>query len=126
MLSLQSFLREGRVAGPGWEKLNTKGPKCNLKGRRALLPTPSTEGRSVCLWWAPSKPKGPEGRQSTLEVIPLRPTNRPTLIEKFVLHIPNDLILAAGFAPGTAIIKCVHGRSIIIFVLDALLMTSGS
>ena len=25
------------------------------------LRTPSTEGRSVCLCWAPSKPKGPKG-----------------------------------------------------------------
>ena len=33
MLSLQSFLREGRVVGPCWEKLKPKGPK----GRRALL-----------------------------------------------------------------------------------------
>ena len=34
---------------------------CNPKGRRALLRMPSTEGRSVCLCWAPSKPKGPKG-----------------------------------------------------------------
>ena len=27
MLSLQSFLREGRVVGPSWEKLKPKGPK---------------------------------------------------------------------------------------------------
>ena len=27
MLSLQSFLREGRVVGPCWEKLKPKGPK---------------------------------------------------------------------------------------------------
>ena len=26
MLSLQSFLREGRVVGPRWEKLKPKGP----------------------------------------------------------------------------------------------------
>ena len=26
MLSLQSFLREGRIVGPCWEKLNPKGP----------------------------------------------------------------------------------------------------
>ena len=32
---------------------------CNPKGRRALLRIPSTAGRSVCLWWALSKPKGP-------------------------------------------------------------------
>ena len=35
---------------------------CDPKGRRALLRTPSTEGRRVCLCWAPSKPKGPQGR----------------------------------------------------------------
>ena len=35
---------------------------CTPKGRRALLRIPSTEGRSVCLCWAPSKPKGPKGR----------------------------------------------------------------
>ena len=34
---------------------------CTPKGRRALLRIPSTEGRSVCLWWAPSKPTGPNG-----------------------------------------------------------------
>ena len=33
---------------------------CNPKGRRTLLRTPSTEGRSVCLCWAKSKPKGPK------------------------------------------------------------------
>ena len=27
MLSLQSFLREGRVVGPGWEKLKPRGPQ---------------------------------------------------------------------------------------------------
>ena len=27
MLSLQSFLREGRVVGPCWEKIKPKGPK---------------------------------------------------------------------------------------------------
>jgi hypothetical protein len=31
------------------------------KGRRALLRIPSTEGRSVCLCWEHSKPKGPKG-----------------------------------------------------------------
>ena len=36
---------------------------CNPKGRRALLRIPSTEGRSVCLCWAKSKPKGPKGRE---------------------------------------------------------------
>ena len=35
---------------------------CNPKGRRALLRIPSTEGRSVCLCWAKSKPQGPKGR----------------------------------------------------------------
>jgi hypothetical protein len=34
----------------------------NPKGRRALLRIPSTEGRSVCLCWAKSKPKGPQGK----------------------------------------------------------------
>ena len=34
---------------------------CAPKGRRALLRIPSTEGRSVCLCWAKSKPKGPKG-----------------------------------------------------------------
>ena len=36
---------------------------CHPKGRRALLRVPSTAGRSVCLCWAKSKPKGPENRQ---------------------------------------------------------------
>ena len=31
---------------------------CNLKGHRALLRIPSTEGRSVCLCWKHSKSKG--------------------------------------------------------------------
>ena len=63
MLSLRSFLREGRVVGPCWEKLKPKGPKglyCNPKGRRALLRFPSTVGRSVCLCWEHSKSKGPK------------------------------------------------------------------
>ena len=34
---------------------------CTPKGRRALLRIPTTEGRSVCLCWAKSKPKGPKG-----------------------------------------------------------------
>ena len=34
---------------------------CTPKGRRALLRIPSMEGRSVCLCWAKSKPKGPQG-----------------------------------------------------------------
>ena len=48
-------------------KQSTKAPKhqrgCNIspKGCRALLRIPSTEGRSVCLCWAPSKPQGPKG-----------------------------------------------------------------
>ena len=33
---------------------------CDPKGRRALLRVPSTVGRSVCLCWALSKPKGPK------------------------------------------------------------------
>ena len=37
---------------------------CTPKGRRALLRIPSTEGRSVCLCWAKSKPKGPKGPSS--------------------------------------------------------------
>jgi hypothetical protein len=32
MLSLQSFLREGRVVGPSWEKLKPKGPKGRVQG----------------------------------------------------------------------------------------------
>ena len=70
------------------------------------------------------KEKGP--RQSTLEVIPLRPTNRPALLKVFLSRIPDGLVPAAGFAPETAIIRCVHSRPIIRFVLDALLMTGGS
>ena len=34
MLSLQSFLREGRVVGPCWEKLKPKGPKGPKAGIR--------------------------------------------------------------------------------------------
>ena len=33
---------------------------CDPKGRRALLRVPSSEGRSVCLCWEHSKPKGPK------------------------------------------------------------------
>ena len=33
----------------------------DLKGRRALLRVPFKVGRSVCLCWAKSKPKGPNG-----------------------------------------------------------------
>ena len=39
---------------------------CNPKGRRALLRIPTTEGRSVCLCWAKSKPKGPKGSVKSL------------------------------------------------------------
>ena len=37
---------------------------CDPKGLRALLRVPSTVGRSVCLCWALSKPKGPKGSES--------------------------------------------------------------
>ena len=76
MLSLQSFLRGGRVVGPSWEKLKPKGPKgahrrepsalegwileipsCDPKGSRALLQIFSTEGRDVGLRWEHSNPK---------------------------------------------------------------------
>ena len=33
---------------------------CDPKGRRALLRVPFTKGRSVCLCWAKSNPKGPK------------------------------------------------------------------
>ena len=42
---------------------------CNLKGCRALLRIPSTEGRCVCLCWAPSKPKGPQGPRQDPRVV---------------------------------------------------------
>ena len=43
MLSLQSFLREGRVVGPCWEKLKPKGPKwfglvVRVGGRNTAFP----------------------------------------------------------------------------------------
>ena len=41
------------------------GSVCTPKGRRALLRIPSTEGRSVCLCWEHSKPKGPWCRWTT-------------------------------------------------------------
>ena len=37
MLSLQSFLREGRVVGPCWEKLKPKGPKGSHAGHYMSL-----------------------------------------------------------------------------------------
>ena len=54
---------------PRWDWIKPQGPKgwlrsarpCNPKGRRALLRVPSKIGRSVCLCWAKSKPKGPQG-----------------------------------------------------------------
>ena len=61
----------------------------------------------------------PLPRHDTVELIPLRPTNRPALPKEFLLHIPNGRVPAAGFAPETAIVKCVHLRPIIRFVLDA-------
>ena len=41
---------------------------CNPRGRRALLRIPSTEGRSVCLCWAPSKPQGPKGTSCSAQI----------------------------------------------------------
>ena len=41
---------------------------CTPKGCRALLLIPSTEGRSVCLCWAKSKPKGPKRPRAALSV----------------------------------------------------------
>ena len=65
---------KGRVVVGGWNSNRGGGCRrfrwiletlyCNPKGRRALLRIPSTEGRSVCLCWAPSKPKGPTGPRS--------------------------------------------------------------
>ena len=37
MLSLQSFLREGRVVGPCWEKLNLKDLKVSLRQAHEML-----------------------------------------------------------------------------------------
>ena len=37
-------------------------PQCGPKGSRAFVRILSTEKRGVCLWWAHSKPEGPNGR----------------------------------------------------------------
>ena len=37
MLLLQSFLREGRVVGPCWEKLKPKGPKGSFLRKGEVL-----------------------------------------------------------------------------------------
>ena len=43
---------------------------CDPNGRRALLRVPSSEGRSVCLCWAKSKPKGQRTRKQGLSADP--------------------------------------------------------
>ena len=56
-----SRLRKGEVFAYVGRNQNLKDLKDrNPKGRRALLRIPSTEGRSVCLCWEHSKPKGPK------------------------------------------------------------------
>ena len=47
--------------GEGLPRLRVEILYCNPKGRRAVMRIPSMEGRSVCLSWAKSKPKGPKG-----------------------------------------------------------------
>ena len=67
---------------------------CDPKGRRALLRTPSTEGRSVCLCWAPSKPKGPKGavRSRTAPVTSAtRKGGEVTRLGWYLWHEPGSL-----------------------------------
>ena len=54
------FVRYSHARRPAVER--TRQMYCDPKGRRALLRVPSTEGRSVCLCWEHSKPKGPKGK----------------------------------------------------------------
>jgi hypothetical protein len=70
MLSLQSFLREGRVVGPCWEKLKPKGPK-GSESINAFSAVLSTEGHVVGLCWAQLKPQGPKGVYELNGAIPL-------------------------------------------------------
>ena len=49
---------------------------CNPKGRRALLRIPPPEGRSVCLCWEHSKPKGLKGRGQG-RALPVRTARAP-------------------------------------------------
>ena len=77
MLCLLSFLREGRVVGPCWEKLKPKGPKGTLFSKAPIAPIEG-RGRGIhlakcfirspfygraCRWacWEKLKPKGPKG-----------------------------------------------------------------
>jgi len=70
---------------------------CTPKGRRALLRIPSTEGRSVCLCWEHSKPKGPKGRDtagSSSSNIPVAPRDQEILdctlkVRRALLRIPS-------------------------------------
>ena len=60
MLSLQSFLREGRVVGPCWEKFKPKGPKGQLDGAKdngALLNI-LRQPVHCCARWAASAGEG--------------------------------------------------------------------
>ena len=68
MLSLQSFPREGRVVGPCWEKLKSKGPKSFPYGLSVGLDVIRKEAWSfyrtisgVHLCWELDGPEGPKG-----------------------------------------------------------------
>ena len=56
---------------------------CDPEGRRALLRVPSTVGRSVCLCWALSKPKGPKGPPKHLTI--------PSRLELLCRELPKAL-----------------------------------
>jgi len=75
-------------------------PHCDPKGRRALLRTPSTEGRSVCLCWAPSKPKGPKGPLGHCRTLPIvlpwGPRRGGVIISEVTLKVDHCQIFAGA------------------------------
>ena len=60
---------------------------CTPKGGRALLRIPSTEGRSVCLCWAKSKPKGPKGNVTPARALPHAFSPSPSLSLSFFFFL---------------------------------------
>ena len=76
-----------------------------------MLRIPSTEGRSVCLCWAKSKPEGPKGRRSPLVASQLTvtlSTPPPGASKKIGLRSPFLQVIWTRPLKKTAIRNCAY------------------
>ena len=77
MLSLQSFLREGRVVGPCWEKLKPKGlgyPRLDLAGVNGRIPVNHPLDGATGAFYVKGPVTGYGGSASSLKVLKIQGT----------------------------------------------------